>query len=218
VSGEPTASPAAKTPASSSLSESPAAAAAGIESAAATEGTIAANLGVYLTLRGTAAEAASFAPATSNEAVAAQGTPVALLPGGSGNSGALPGPPGRTDLEHPLQDESNPADAPPDQADHEGGDPALRPEAAGRMLALPAADTHLLDLTLQDLLNEIDRLGERLIDPASWQGTGAWVVAGVVVVAGTEVWRRRRTAGDVLPEGAGLGWDAPEEAGGGPED
>ncbi len=92
------------------------------------------------------------------------------------------------------------------------GREVLRPESAGFLLAPPAADTRVLDLALQQLLDQIDHLGSPLKDPAAWRGTGTWLAAGMIVLAGAEVQRRRRAvAGAAFTEGAGLGWEGPED-------
>jgi hypothetical protein len=105
------------------------------------------------------------------------------------------------------------AAAPPEESVEYGEAGTLGPESSGALLALPAPDTHVLGLALQQLLDQVEDLGDRLADRADWRGAGAWLAAAVVV-AGAEVRRRRRAAaGVVFSDGAVLGWGGPEEAG-----
>jgi hypothetical protein len=151
--------------------------------------------------------------AAPNGSAPGQGVVAAGLPGTAGTSAAPASPVG--DRVEPGAEVGGPAGVErtgiDERAEAGDGGEALRPEVSGCLLAPPATDTRVLDLALQQLLDQIDHLGAQLKDPATWRGAGTWLAAGLVVLAGAEVQRRRRAAdGVAFPEGAGLGWEGPE--------
>jgi hypothetical protein len=120
---------------------------------------------------------------------------------------------GSAEPEAPVEGGSVVAGAPPEEAVENGEGGPVRPEASESLLAPAAPDTHVLDLALQQLLDQVEHLGDRLADPTDWRGAGVWLAA-TVVVAAAEVRRRRRLAAEALfTDSAVLGWGGPEEAG-----
>jgi hypothetical protein len=114
-----------------------------------------------------------------------------------------------------------PASAPLEAAAPEASaslDVPLTPEGAGLLMAPAPEETGALDAALRGLIDEVQNLGERLASPQTWRGVGSWLLATAPLAAAMIYASRRRAAGDLFGDGAGLGWLAADGAGRGRAD